>query len=115
MAIVWREVSTENHPGWRSVFNAEPRSEALATPCPVCGTSTLHRWYAVDSEDDIELGGQRYVGRGRLWEWCSSCGSYEHFRDGYVPEWWRSVLVIPHDLLTYDPGPIELLRRNTAI
>jgi hypothetical protein len=114
MAAEWNEVSTEDHPAWRAVFNSEPQSETLAGPCPLCGASTLHRWYSVDGLDDIEIGGQHYIGRGRLWEWCSSCRAYEHFRDGYVPEWWRSSLVVPENELAYDPGPIEAALRGTA-
>jgi hypothetical protein len=112
--MTWREVSTDDHPAWRAVFNAEPRAEKLRAPCPLCGASTLHRWYAIDGHDAIELRGNHYVGRGRLWEWCSSCGSFEHFMDGYVPDWWESTLIVPHESLAYDPGAIEASRLAAA-
>lgn len=110
MTVEWREVGTQDHPVWRAVFNAEPQATALAAPCPLCGTCTLHRWYSVDALDDIEFRGERYVGRGRLWEWCSACHAYEHFRDGYVPEWWQSSLTVAPEVLRYDPAPIEAAR-----
>jgi hypothetical protein len=58
--------------------------------------------------------GARFKGHGRLWEWCSTCRTFEHFRDGFVPEWWVEPYSVERQLLRYDPEPIESARKLAA-
>jgi hypothetical protein len=67
----------------------------------------LNRWYSVESNSPRMLNGSRYLGSGRLWEWCSTCHTFEYYPDGYVPEWWVAPYQVDAANLRYDPGPIE--------
>jgi hypothetical protein len=83
----------------------------LQCSCPVCGAYTLHRWY--HAEKSIEprvLLGVAFSALGRLYEWCSSCRSFETFVDALVPQRWNSDLVVLEEFLCYEPGPIEEAR-----
>lgn len=107
----WHETDAEQHGPWRAAFNREPVGPAPAGPCPVCGVPSLHRWYVLDDDDARVLRGARYLGHGRLWEWCATCRTYEHYRDGFVPEWWKAPFAVDPELLRYDPGPVEEARQ----
>jgi hypothetical protein len=106
----WTEVDLGIRPEWRRIFNGDIGLPDIKAPCPVCGSATLHRWYAVDERRDVVQAGARYLGLGRLWEWCSTCHSFEHYPDGFVPHWWSEPYEVKTDVLKYDPGPIELRR-----
>ena len=108
----WSEVSSDQHELWRRTFNAEPDVEDLSAGCPLCAEPALHRWYHLDGQDEVHLSGRRYLGHGRLWEWCAACGSFEYFGDGFVPDWWRSDLVVADELLTWSPMAVEESRRR---
>jgi len=112
-ASIWKEV-LERRPQWRRTFNGEPSVPDLAGPCPVCNAQTLHRWYLQENVHEKVFGGILYKGRGRLWEWCSTCRTYEHYRDGFVPQWWTAPFDVDPNDLRYDPGPIEDARRTAA-
>lgn len=99
---------------WRAVFNAAPASEMmdLSTPCPVCGSKSLHRYFSLEKEAPRELRGASYRGPGSYWEWCASCHSFEHMH-GYVPSWWSmQPLSVDHSQLTAIPDLLEAARRQ---
>lgn len=108
---VWREVALKPRVAWRAVFNNDRSSLDLPWPCPICRTTALHRWYFLEEHAPHTIHGRTFVGPGRLWEWCSSCGTYEHYQDAYVPDWWEAPFHLPESELRYDPGPVELARR----
>ncbi|MEV0991747.1 L,D-transpeptidase [Streptomyces sp. NPDC049949] len=108
----WRETDTGIHSVWRKVFNADWSSSEVDGPCPVCSAPTLHRWYWLESEGGAIVGGRTYLGRGRLWEWCSTCCTFEYYPDGYVPDWWTAPYSVDADRLQYDPEPIENSRSS---
>lgn len=110
----WKGADAESYSAWRRTFNASFTGPDVQGPCPVCGSETLHRWYAQDDSNEKVLLGERFKGRGRLWEWCSTCRTFEHFRDGYVPEWWVEPYGVERDRLRYDPEPIEEARKGAA-
>jgi hypothetical protein len=109
----WTEVTRSHRSEWRALFNvgAGPHVDGA---CPVCGATTLHRWYVLDEDLPRELRGIRFSGPGRLWEWCSTCHSYEHYRDGTVPASWVEPWPADRDELRFDPGPIETRRTGLA-
>ncbi len=109
----WQEV-LESRPEWRRTFNEDSDSADLVGPCPVCGSRTLHRWYLLEDREAKVLRGLHFKGRGRLWEWCSTCRTFEHYRDGFVPDWWTAPFDVAPDRLRYDPGPIEEVRSTVA-
>lgn len=108
----WHETDELLHPRWRAVFNAAVGGAEISVPCPVCSSPTLYRWYLLESERPRVLRGLNYAGPGRLWEWCASCLTFEHYQDAYVPEWWTSPYSVEEASLRYDPGPIEEVRSS---
>ncbi|MBW8798102.1 MAG: hypothetical protein JF597_32300 [Streptomyces sp.] len=106
----WRETDSEEHPVWRKVFNEDWTGSDLVGPCPVCGARALHRWYLLEDNEAKVFRGIRFSGRGRLWEWCSVCRTFEHYPDGHVPEWWISPYDVQPESLRYDPAPVEEAR-----
>ncbi|WP_157978441.1 MULTISPECIES: hypothetical protein [Nocardia] len=106
----WRENGDETYTQWRRRFNASWNSAEVPGSCPVCGSATLHRWYVQEDSDATVLHGVLYKGRGRLWEWCSTCRTFEHLMDGFVPAWWVDPYPVAPESLRYDPGPIEAAR-----
>ncbi|MFE6287852.1 hypothetical protein [Streptomyces sp. NPDC057877] len=84
----------------------------MASPCPVCSAPSLHRWYHQESDRAMIRGGRRYLGHGRLWEWCSTCRTFEHYPDALVPDWWVAPYEVAAEELRYDPGPIEKARMS---
>jgi hypothetical protein len=106
----WRGVPLELTRAWDEVFRRSREATDLSAPCPVCRAYTLHRWFQVGHPEEIVLEGQRFRARGGLWEWCSSCRSYEH-ASAFVPEWWASDLDVDETKLTAEPGAIEAALR----
>jgi len=91
---------------WNDVFQKSPETLNLSSPCPVCGSIALHRWYQIGRPIDKIARGQRFIARGALWEWCSACRTYSH-SSALVPEWWSSCLVVNEADLTAEPEAIE--------
>jgi hypothetical protein len=112
--VSWTEIGLASRPHWRRIFNVRPNVADLPDACPVCGVAALHRWYLLENTRGVVLNGRQYLGQGMLWEWCSSCGSFEHYPDGYVPDWWNSPYDVDPLLVRYDPGPIEDARALSA-
>lgn len=108
----WQETDADTHPMWRQVFNRDWQGPDLSEDCPVCKQKALHRWYIQEDQAARVLRGVQFAGRGRLWEWCSACRTFEHYPDGFVPEWWASPYSVPVNELRYDPGPIEEHRQD---
>lgn len=81
----------------------------LSLPCPVCEAVTLHRWYQVGEPIEKIARGQRFVAKGGLWEWCSTCRTYSH-ASALVPDWWSSCLDVNEENLTAEPEAIEQAR-----
>ena len=86
-------------------------SADLMAQCPVCGSRTLHRWYHQEDTVAREFGGVRFKGHGRLWEWCSTCQTFEYLPDGLVPEWWTTPFNVEPRLPKSNPEPFEDVRR----
>ena len=97
------------------MFNADLSVADLAESCPVCSFRTLHRWYLLEREEPAVFRGVHFRGRGRLWEWCSTCHTFEHYPDGFVPDWWVAPFVVREENLSYDPDPIELVRSGCDV
>jgi hypothetical protein len=102
----WYGVPLNLIEAWNEVFQKSRETLNLSSPCPVCGATTLHRWYQIGRPIDKIVEGQRYVARGGLWEWCSTCRAYEHAQ-ALVPEWWSSSLEVNEADLTAEPEAIE--------
>jgi hypothetical protein len=66
----------------------------------------LHRWYQVGSPINRIINGRKFVATGALWEWCSSCHSFEHY-SSLVPDWWSCDLEVDCKKLTALPTAIE--------
>jgi len=108
----WQDVPDEYWKQWREIFGSSQEGFNLSQPCPVCLSQQLHRYYQfVDCEPFIS-NGQRYIGRGGLWEWCSNCYCYCHASSA-VPEWWLPPnLEIDESKLTVTPDVLEDVIRN---
>lgn len=77
--VWWHGVPLAYQERWRVIFSGrEGRQLDLPTPCPVCGAPTLHRYYGHPPGGDTSSGPHRGPNAG-LWEWCSTCRSYEHY------------------------------------
>jgi hypothetical protein len=85
----WSGVPQEHLRAWHAVFSIDHGSLSadLPDPCPICGSSTLHRYYRVYRGGPEQFQGRAYQGRGGGWGWCSSCLSYEHYQ-ALVPASW---------------------------
>lgn len=108
--VSWRPVSLTAREQWRSIFNRSHEVLNVTGLCPICGGATLHRWYQSDQPAARTFRGERFVAQGRLWEWCSSCHSYEYYPDGFVPAWWSAPFEVDQGQLTRVPDAIELAR-----
>ncbi|WP_314250507.1 hypothetical protein [Streptomyces sp. DSM 40907] len=106
----WQETSQEMHSLWRDVFNSEATTTDLSALCPSCQNKDLHRWFVLESAKPRTVLGVEYSGRGRVWEWCGTCHTFEHYMDGFVPIWWAEPYRVDADELRYDPGPVEAAR-----
>ncbi|MEV0129407.1 hypothetical protein AB0H83_13245 [Dactylosporangium sp. NPDC050688] len=102
----WRSVPDAQMNDWGDVFDASQEGETLSSPCPVCGATTLHRWFDLHRADPRTVAGLPWQGRGSQWQWCSTCRSYLH-TSGLVPLWWTTTIEVDPEVLTHSPGPIE--------
>ena len=109
----WKGVPLELSAAWQQIFSSSQDGIDVDGPCPVCGSPTLHHWF--DKPRSFAAGRERdgFRGEGGLWEWCSSCYSYEHY-SGLVPDWWVDVLTIDGASLRHDPDAIESARLASA-
>lgn len=105
----WQDVPEVFRATWRTIFEASVEGEDLRGACPVCGRTTLHRWF--DLHRASAALGDEWQGRGSQWQWCSSCHSYEH-SSGLVPSWWVAPRSIEGLQLRHDPGPLEVVRQR---
>lgn len=105
----WRGVPLEFSDDWLALFEAEPNVSDLAASCPVCGEPHLHRYYLLDRLAPCELNHRQYAGNGGLWEWCSSCRSYEHY-SCLVPIHWTTPYLVDAKMLTAEPEELEVAR-----
>jgi hypothetical protein len=111
----WQGVPAEHVDAWQAVFFASKEGEDLSARCPVCSCATLHRYYQVGEPVELTVRGQRFKARGACWEWCSTCGSYEH-SSVLVPEWWQpSTLEIDEAQLTAEPSELERAVRHRHV
>lgn len=102
----WSSVPSNYDAKWNRIFHESQDILTLSTPCPICGVASLHRWYQVGQPKLQTVGGNTFVATGGLWEWCSSCHSYEHF-SALVPDWWSCDLKVDETKLTIEPTAIE--------
>lgn len=111
--IDWKEVPSNRFDQWESVFQSSQESLNLSQSCPICDAKTLHRWYISGQPIDVVQNGIKYVARGALWEWCSTCGSYMHY-SAKVPEFWNppSNFQIDKNELGVVPWAIEFSRQK---
>ncbi len=103
----WQSVPDAAREGWRQAFAVPRAGVDVRGPCPVCGVDALHRYYQVGSPLPATAEGA-FVARGALWEWCSSCRSYEH-ASALVPSWWQADLAVVERGLTALPEVLEKL------
>ncbi|UJB68484.1 hypothetical protein HRE53_18405 [Acaryochloris sp. 'Moss Beach'] len=102
----WCGVPLDYLQEWDRIFIASKDSLNLSAPCPICKAVALHRWYQVGQPKLQTVGGNTFVATGGLWEWCSSCRSFEHL-SALVPEWWACDLKVDEAALTAKPTAIE--------
>ncbi|MFF5225829.1 hypothetical protein [Dactylosporangium sp. NPDC000521] len=102
----WRSVPDALMSAWGDVFDASQEGETLSAPCPVCGATTLHRWFDRHRADPRIIAGLPWWGQGSQWQWCSSCRCYLH-ASGWVPVWWETAIEVDPSTLTHTPAPIE--------
>lgn len=107
--IAWKDVPLELDREWQKVFQATQEILDLAAPCPVCGASSLHRWYDLHRKREREFEGKKFIGDGGLWEWCSACHCYMHY-SAAVPDWWACDLRVDMFKLNHNPSAIEEAR-----
>jgi hypothetical protein len=106
----WHGTSTEEmFRVWDKVFFSSAEGLNLSAPCPVCGQTDLHMYYDVGRPEEMVFEGVRYVAKGALWTWCSSCYTYEHY-NSRVPDWWSCDLALDKSKLTALPSEIERAR-----
>ena len=106
----WLTVGPEHYVAWRKAYSLSPSSASPLVPCPVCGHRELFRYYVLDEHEPRVFQGVQFEGRGRLWEWCASCRTFEYLPDGYVPKAWAPWLNVASEALRTDPTPIEQAR-----
>jgi hypothetical protein len=102
----WHSVPVTHEKAWQAIFQSSHEILDLSASCPVCGRKSLHRWYHVGEPVNRMINGIRFIARGGVWEWCSSCRCFRHY-SGLVPEWWSCNLNVDDDKLTVFPTAIE--------
>ena len=105
----WKGVPPESTVEWQRIFSECTDGIDVDGLCPVCHSPTLHHWF--DKPRPFAAGHERdgFRGHGGLWEWCSSCHSYEHY-SGLVPAWWQDLFILDGTSLRHDPDAIETAR-----
>jgi hypothetical protein len=101
----WRGVPSEKQAEWSQVFVASTEGVVLTAPCPCCGARSLRRFYS-SSINLLPLVCAGFKGRGSSWEWCVSCGAFEH-ASCLVPSWWEPVPGVNERVLTALPQEIQ--------
>ncbi len=105
--MAWNSVPQDKLDDWRKAFAQCDEVVNPEAACPVCNQQTLHRYYHLHrSESNVNPG---FVGRGGLWEWCSSCLSFEHY-SSRVPDWWSCPFLVDEANLYAIPETIEAAR-----
>ena len=112
MVMQWKEVPAQYESQWAFLFNENRCILHLETPCPICGTRTLRRYYDLNKAEPIVLSGNAFVGRGGLWEWCGTCGHYAHY-SAAVPACWKDSLPVETSQLSAVPDEIERVLRES--
>lgn len=103
----WKGVPIDKIRDWQVSFSAQSKGFVVPGPCPVCDQNSLRWHYHLDRTESREIYGIRYKGKGSVWEWCSSCGTYSHSQ-AYVPETWSDLqLDVDHSQLTPVPDVID--------
>jgi len=83
----------------KKVFSGQENNIDIEGDCPVCGNSSLHRYY--DGSEN----------RGALWECCSSCYSYERYSAKFPP-WWNRQLDLRGLIVIALPEALKLARQR---
>jgi len=105
--IEWKGVSRNYADAWREAFDVPSESYIVPGYCPVCGGTSLRRYYYLGRAEAHVVRGVLYAGPGSSWEWCSSCRSYEHAQ-ALVPAYWSgAALDLDHSLLTPVPDVLD--------
>lgn len=112
-STAWRDVPEAFGREWSAIFTSSKEVVDLAASCPICGQLTLHRWFYLHRARPSSLFGEAWQGEGSQWQWCSTCGCYEH-SSGLVPGWWTSPWKVAVEDLLHDPGVLEAQLRSRA-
>lgn len=107
----WHDVPGVAAAQWRAIFDASTEGVNVAGVCPVCGSTSLHRYFHTHKVGPINEGGRTWAGSGSEWQWCSHCLAYQH-TSGLVPDWWVTPIRVPESDLRHDSGPIEEARHE---
>jgi hypothetical protein len=108
----WRGIPEDKRSDWRTVFLERGLGPLLKAPCPICGERSLRRYF--NRARTFPAMPPGVVGRGGSWEWCASCGSYEH-SSGLVPVWWVPVAVVQEAELAAEPEQLERQFREAGL
>lgn len=107
----WQDVPEEVYPIWAKIFYESQEGLNLSASCPICIQKSLHCYYLANYPQEKIIDGRKYLARGDLWQWCSSCRSYVH-ASAAVPEWWSCSLPIDVSKLTTNPKLLEDAIKN---
>jgi hypothetical protein len=102
----WFGVPDDYQTAWQQIYQESRESLNLPVPCPICNVMALHRWYQIGHPVDRIIDGRRFIATGAVWEWCSSCQSFDHY-SGLVPDYWSCNLVVDEKKLTALPTAIQ--------
>ena len=93
----WKGVPEQHLKAWYQIFQSSREILKLSAKCPMCGNTSLYRWFLLS---DVE------TRRGGGWEWCRTCKRFEHY-SAKVPQWWECDLAVNTHELTPYPDVIE--------
>jgi hypothetical protein len=102
----WKDIPDNFFQTWTDTFNQSRESINLTANCPICSSQNLRRYFLIISPKEKVIEGNRFVGQGELWEWCSNCRHYVHYT-ALIPDWWSCDLQIDAQSLTDTPETIE--------
>ena len=109
--IDWKQVPPVHFESWQTIFGNSEKGIDVEGLCPICGNQKLHRWFMKGRPFEQIIEGNRFVAQGGLWEWCSSCGTFEHY-SALVPDWWECDLEVDLSNLRFTPEAIEEARQK---
>jgi hypothetical protein len=113
--LEWKNAPEEYRHSWIQTFSKSLEGLNLSSPCPICGQVTLHHYYQqVGPKKNFILHGRNYIGRGDLWEWCSSCYTFERYYAA-IPDWWNFELSVDSSSLKSYPDVLEQAIRSMAM